>query len=65
MNTKLCKNSKNDFEKHSFQVVEELSSQKYCGKCEKTQRQQACNDESKNELFSIRNKLPHNNFFFK
>ena len=36
MNTKLCKNSKNDFEKHSFQVVEELSSQKYCGKCEKT-----------------------------
>ena len=31
--------------------------------CEKTQSYQTCNNWKKKELFSIRTKLPQNNFF--
>ena len=63
INTKLRK-KKSIREKFS-QADEFCSFWKYHGKCQKTQRYQTCNNESKKKLFSGRTKLSYNKAFFR
>ena len=58
MKSELIKKAKNYLEK-SFEVDEQIIFWKNHGKCEKTQRYEATNNQTKKELFGTRTKLSH------
>ena len=64
MKLEVIKKARNYLEK-IFQVDEQCIFWKNHGKCEKTQRYEAGNNQTKKELFGTRTKLSHKIFFFR